>query len=309
MEDSPIVDTIIPVYNGEEFILQAIKSVENQTLLPNQIIIVNDGSTDNTTKLILDYKVHSKVPIKYVNKKNGGLSSARNAGIKASSGEFIAFLDVDDLWERNKLALQMKAFKESSLPNLGVVYTDCVYVDSKNNPNPHLKHVQFSKNLRGYIRPQLFYGNRISGSGSGVLVRRECFNKVGPFDEKLPSYEDWDMWIRISQFYTFDNVNQKLVRIRQHSSNMSSSLRLMILGQLLVLNKIIEENQLDQKIILGVRYLILRQLISELPSLKFYTEVKSYASKRLLKKIYTNIFLFFFSAIYFKIYLKPKYYQ
>jgi len=97
------IDVAIPVYNGENFILQALESVACQTLLPNKIIIIDDGSTDNTNKLISDYAKNSKLNIKIIKKENGGLSSARNTGIKESDAEFIAFLDADDLWLPDKL--------------------------------------------------------------------------------------------------------------------------------------------------------------------------------------------------------------
>jgi glycosyltransferase involved in cell wall biosynthesis len=97
-ENKKTVDVIIPVYNGENFIVGAIETVANQTITPNKIIIVDDGSTDNTYGKILAYLKNSTVQIKLIQKKNGGLSSARNAGIKESTSDYIAFLDVDDLW-------------------------------------------------------------------------------------------------------------------------------------------------------------------------------------------------------------------
>ena len=103
------IDVVIPVYNGQDFIIQAIKSIENQTYQPNKILIVDDGSTDDTAKLILSHQ--SSIPIQCIQKENGGLSSARNKGILSSTSQYIAFLDADDVWYPNKLQEQIKIFE------------------------------------------------------------------------------------------------------------------------------------------------------------------------------------------------------
>lgn len=230
-----IIDVIIPVYNGQDFIASALDSVNAQTLAPNRIIIVNDGSTDDTTNILQHY--HSSIPISVINKKNGGLSSARNRGIEASGAEYIAFLDADDVWKNTKLEKQCSIFKTSHVKRLGVVYCDYYIIDDTGNRLPNYPTFKLDTTVRGDVFTHLLGGNKVSSSGSGVLIKKECFATVGKFDERLPAAEDWDMWLKLAREYGFDYTTSKLVGIRRHSTNMSNSAVKLNIGLMLVLNK------------------------------------------------------------------------
>ncbi len=218
------IDVVIPVYNGQDFIIRALDSIANQTLPPHKIIVVNDGSTDSTSELVSGYATNSKVPIELINKKNGGLSSARNAGINASNSDFIAFLDADDEWYPHKLEKQIEVFENTTYKNLGLVYCDYDVIDSNSKILfKNYKAPLDPKNMRGNVFPKLLERNQIASSGSGVLIKRYVFNKVGLFDENLKFGEDWDMWLRIAKNYEVDFAPGILVHIRKHPSNMTAN--------------------------------------------------------------------------------------
>lgn len=218
------IDVVIPVYNGQDFIIRALDSVTDQTLPPHKIIVVNDGSTDSTSELVSEYTTNSKVPIELINKKNGGLSSARNAGINASSADFTGFLDADDEWYPQKLEQQIEIFENTTYKNLGLVYCDYDVIDSNSKILfKNYKAPLDPKNMRGDVFPKLLERNQIASSGSGVLIKRYVFNKVGLFDENLKFGEDWDMWLRIAKNYEVDFAPGILVHIRKHASNMTAN--------------------------------------------------------------------------------------
>lgn len=242
------IDVIIPVYNGEKYIKEAIESVLNQTLLPDNIFVVNDGSTDRTQEIIDGYKKFS-VPVICINKKNGGLSSARNAGIKASKNKFVAFLDADDIWLPNKLAKQIEVFNITCDNKLGVVYSDFTNINEKGEIIEKYDDFQFDKTWRGEIFEKLIIKNKVAGSGSAVLVKKECFEKVGLFDENLKAAEDWDMWLRIAQKFTFDYIYEPLVKLRRHSDSMQSDRFRMHLAYIDFFNKWIEHDEINSDIL------------------------------------------------------------
>jgi glycosyltransferase involved in cell wall biosynthesis len=222
--DQNKIDVVIPVYNGAKFILQALESVVNQTLSPRRIIIVDDGSTDNTYELVVKYAENSRVEIKIISKNNGGLSSARNAGIKESDGDFIAFLDADDSWVKNKLEEQISLFEKTKFKNLALIYCDYDVINSNGDILfKNYKAPLDDKRMRGSVFKTLLSRNQIASSGSGVLIKREVFETVGLFDENLKFGEDWDMWLRISERYEIDFVDKVLVHIRKHGQNMTSN--------------------------------------------------------------------------------------
>lgn len=287
----PSVDVIIPVYNGEAFIGEAIASVLRQSFLPQRIILVNDGSTDQTEKVVLGFRGRS-VPIKYIGKENGGLSSSRNVGIHFSTAEFLAFLDADDVWEKNKLQKQLQIFAQSKLPNLGVVYSDYSNIDESGRTLPAFPSFRLDKKVKGDIFPLLLSGNKVAGSGSAVLVRRECFAKVGLFDKHLPTCEDWDMWLRVAKDYSFDYVEAKLVRLRRHAANLQKDKRAMFLGEVRVISKLLGgDDTVTPTALKAFRYRLLRQVVAEFPRLdaaRFLDASLSPEGKRVLfgDKIY-----------------------
>jgi glycosyltransferase involved in cell wall biosynthesis len=212
-EHKPIISVIIPTYNRGEYICETIESVFEQTYKDFEIIIVDDGSTDDTRQLIEPYLSR----IKYIYQENAGVSAARNTGIIASESEYVAFLDSDDLWLTNKLKLQME-FLDSN-PQLGMVYADaCMFSNDQIIYSSFLKLKKFTS--YGYI-----FGNLIKEDfiiTSTVLVRREVFKDVGTFDESLSVAEDYDMWLRIARKYQIGLINECLVKYRKHNTNISS---------------------------------------------------------------------------------------
>lgn len=223
------IDVIIPVYNQGRFILDAIKSVESQTLKPNNIFVINDGSTDNTETVVLEYKDQCSIPLSYIRKDNSGPNSARNIGLKNSRADFVAFLDADDVWLEYKLKEQMNIFEQSNFRELGLVYGKYDTIDEKNNPSKDMV-LEIDQRFKGNAYSALLEENKILGSASCVLIKREVFDNVGLFDENLRFAEDWEMWLRISEKYTVDFSEKLLVHIRRHPLNTSSSRIRQIIG-------------------------------------------------------------------------------
>jgi len=214
---NPEVDVVIPVFNGQDYILQALRSVEGQTLRPRSIIVVNDGSTDGTEGIILAFREKCTCNIEYVKRPNCGVNAARNAGIERAKGQYVAFLDADDEWLPNKLEEQAKVLQRSEFKNVGVVY--CRYSVMDEAGNSKASYCVFDPKMRGRIFHDLLKRNMIAGSGSAVLARRDCFERVGNFDENLRGAEDWDMWLRLAETFEFDYADEVLVKIRQHRSS------------------------------------------------------------------------------------------
>ncbi|MGQ9611024.1 MAG: glycosyltransferase family 2 protein [bacterium] len=224
-----MISVIIPTYNYGEFVSYAIKSVLCQTYQDFELIIVDDGSTDNTKEIVQEF-VNSDKRIRYLYQKNRGLSSARNTGIKASRGMFIAFLDADDIWFPEKLEYQMEIMK--NIHSIGLV--GCGYINfNYNDGNTQIIIPDQELDLAR----ELTVKNAIYGSASGVLVKKECFERVGLFDEKLKAAEDWDMWLRIIKHYDIRFVDKPMVKIRIHNRNMSKNVERMRNAQIQVLRK------------------------------------------------------------------------
>jgi len=226
------VSVVIPTYNRADLIDKAIKSVLKQTYQHYEIIVIDDGSTDNTEKVVKDLH-HSQ--IHYIkHNDNRGVSAARNTGIKKSRGEYIAFLDSDDEWMPEKLDKQMKIFERAPL-EVGAVYTGNYYIDRKSKK---IKKVYIPRK-KGYI-----YEDILKGEGrlyvSTLIVRRECFAKAGLFDEDFPAREDLDMWIRISKYYQFAYVKDLLVICRTHLIQMTKNSEILIEGAKKIQTKYVE---------------------------------------------------------------------
>lgn len=238
------VDVVIPAYNAGKYITQTLQSVAAQDANIASIIVVNDGSTDDTPERVLEFaKLNSHLNIVLINQSNAGLSAARNAGINQSQADYIALLDADDLWQPNKISSQIELLKRRPQPLLGVVYCGYQLIDEigqviSTNPKDIV-----SPALRGNVYQSLLKGNFISGSGSSALIKRTVFNTVGLFDEQLKACEDWDMWLRIAKQYQFDFVDAKLVLIRVHPHNMQKDTMRMLSAELMVLNKFTEQGQ------------------------------------------------------------------
>ena len=183
------VSIIIPLYNRKEMLCRALRSVLNQTVLPYEILICDDGSTDNPQSIMSDFS-ESAVPIIWLeNKECHGVSHARNQGIAAAKGDFIAFLDSDDEWLPKKLELQLAFFKEN--PEYNIIHADEIWIRNGVRVNPCKRFIKTGGNI---------FNRSLDFSliaPSAVMARREIFDKCGVFDETLQVCEDYDLWLRI----------------------------------------------------------------------------------------------------------------
>jgi hypothetical protein len=223
----PLISIVIPAYNAEAFIAEAIDSVLAQDYLSYEIIVVDDGSTDNTPGILETYQNHLRV----IRQPNAGLGPARNAGITAARGELIAFLDADDRWLPEKLSKQYECLTHH--PKAGLVHSDLLEWRPQESTQTHreLGRGEF----QGSCLQRLIHNNRVLPST--VLVKKECLDRVGNFDPKPSGVEDWDLWLRIARQYDFAFVAEPLVLYRMHDANMSANSLRMRTGEFYVLQK------------------------------------------------------------------------
>jgi len=204
-----MISIIVTTYNRRRFLKEATISVLKQDYQNKEVIVIDDGSTDESFREI------EGLPVKYVRKENGGISSARNKGIEISQGEYIAFLDVDDLWMKSKLSTQMKLMEEKGY---SISYTDEIWIRNGKRMNQKLKHKKYSGDIFERCLPLCII------SPSSVVIKRELFDKVGLFDESLPVCEDYDLWLRISARYPVLFIERPLIIKRGgHDDQLSKS--------------------------------------------------------------------------------------
>lgn len=211
----PRVSVIIPTCQRPIPLRRAIDSVLAQTFQDFELIIVDDASDDSTghvVKSVPDTRIH------YIrHNTNKGGSAARNTGVKNARGEYLAFLDDDDEWLPEKLAAQCEVLDHSPA-EVGVVYTGYFRIDRVSGKIVS----QRIPKKKGDLYDALHLENCL-GSTSSVLVRKECFEKVGFFDESLPSFQDYDMWVRISKYFQITYVNRFLLKYYIHEIKISSN--------------------------------------------------------------------------------------
>jgi glycosyltransferase involved in cell wall biosynthesis len=225
-QQNPMVSVIIPSYNHAHFVGDAIRSVLNQEYDRFEIILVDDGSTDNTGEVVAQFGFR----VRYTYQPNQGLSAARNKGLRLARGELIGFLDADDLYEPDYLGTLVSLLKTN--PHADGVHCACRFVDMYNQPLP-----QFAGRC---VPPDKLYPNLLQGNfmtPNCMLIYRRCYQKVGGFDTSLSSCEDWDMWLRISRVFNIISTNRVLVRYRVYPSSMSTVVERMLLNRLAVLKK------------------------------------------------------------------------
>lgn len=236
-ESRPQISVVIPAYNSEAFIRQAIQSVLAQSYTNHEIIVVDDGSSDDTQSVLGEFGAR----IKCLCQPNRGCSAARNAGILAARGEFICFLDADDEWVPEKLELQA-AFMERH-PEVGLLFADEDEIEAKSG----------AVLCRSLVGRSPFYPDILKGQAKGdafskliienfiptstVMIRRECFFRSGIFDETLRVSEDRDLWSRIAATFAVAFLPQTLGRKRVHPRNISSDSELTLRSRLRVWEK------------------------------------------------------------------------
>ncbi len=226
-----MVSAIITTYNRRAFVREAIESVLSQDYKVEEIIVVDDGSEDGTEEEVKDY------PVKYIWKENGGISSARNLGIEVSRGEYLAFLDVDDLWLKKKISTQIKLMEEL---NYEISYTDEIWIKDGKRINQKKKHRKYSGFIYDKCLPLCII------SPSSVIIKRRVFEEVGLFDESLPVCEDYDMWLRITARFPVLFVEKPLIVKRGgHDDQLSKKYVAMDRFRIKALMKMVESGWLD----------------------------------------------------------------
>jgi len=206
---SPAVTVIIPTYNRAHVLGQTLESVRKQSFRDYEIILVDDGSQDETGRLVAGHPT----PIRYVYQPNQGVSEARNHALRLAQGAFLAFLDSDDLWEPTFLERTVGRLRAH--PDEAMVYTDFVSVDAVGQPlRGHRK-----KPSGGQVTRPLFVSVFIHTSA--VVARREVIIEAGGFNPKLSHNEDYDLWLRLSLHHRFGLINEPLCRRRCHADSLS----------------------------------------------------------------------------------------
>ena len=217
------VSVIIPTYNQSTLLSEAIKSVLSQTFTDYELIIIDDESTDNTKEIVADYQKDTD-KIRYVFQKNGGPSAARNTGIKKSNGEYIAFLDHDDLWLPDKLMKQVK-FLDNNM-NYAMVFAD-VYEFNGNIITEEKKLREIDRrHMSGYILKYLIL--RCFIPSPSVMIRKSIVKEIGYFDTRFLFSQDWDYYIRVARKHEIGFLDEVLVGYRRHSGNITNNLELHI---------------------------------------------------------------------------------
>ena len=211
------ISVVIPTYNYADFISEAVESVLAQTFPVFEIIVVDDGSNDNTEEIIKQFGDK----VKYIKQRNGGVCAARNNGVENAGGDFIAFLDADDVWFPEKIEKQMAKFAEDT--KIGLVHCRMREFDTESGETMRL-HLEGEE---GWVADGLLLLDKtiIIGCGGSIIVRRKAFETVGGFDTNLKVGEDWDFCYRIARKFKVGFVREILVDYRYHGKNSHLNVR------------------------------------------------------------------------------------
>jgi len=229
------VSIVIPAYNAEKYIQQTVDSVLTQTYPNFEIIVVNDGSTDSTAQILAEYgnKIH------YIYQQNKGLSGARNTGFLATRGEYLLFLDSDDLILPDKLDLQVSFLTAN--PQFALVYSAWQYI----NKDASCILGEIRPHKQGHLLKELLNHTFYISTIGTVLIRRECLEKVGLFDTSLKRNEDFDLWLRLSRAgYAFGYIDLPLLQYRIHQDSLSTKVATALQFNFKVLDKFFSDPNL-----------------------------------------------------------------
>ncbi len=229
----PTVDVIIPAFNAAHYLPFALESVASQTFDDWQIVLVDDGSTDNTPEVIAPFLDRFGSKLKYIRQENRGLPAARNAALRSSTSEFLALLDADDVWLPNRLAASLKAL--AAHPAAGLAYGLIRVIDPEGRVvgdswtgNP--------KHAEGHIAPHI-YMRKVELPCPTITFRRRCIDDVGFFDETMRATEDRDLWLRIALRYEVAFVPEVIASYRVSPNSMSANSQRMLEAQLHFIRK------------------------------------------------------------------------
>jgi glycosyltransferase involved in cell wall biosynthesis len=187
------VSVVIPTYNSAAYLPAAVDSALNQTVPPSEVVVVDDGSTDETAEVLKPYRAR----VRYILQENKGPAAARNRGIEAANGDLVAFLDADDLWFPRKLEVQLEELTRN--PALGLVHSDFLLLDTETGTESPSRHN--AGDFVGECYLKFFARNGVQITTA--VARKECLTKVGGFDERIrrPSAEDYDLAFRFARHF------------------------------------------------------------------------------------------------------------
>ncbi|EKE04171.1 MAG: glycosyl transferase family protein [uncultured bacterium] len=233
----PKVSVIITTYNRADYLSYAIDSVLNQTFQDFELIIIDDGSTDETYDLVNRYQNER---IRYHYQENRGQNPARNIGMELANGEYIAHLDSDDIWVSTKLEKQVNILRNNQ--NIGLVYCGTQLIDGLNNiigTQPIIIH-------NGNVLDKLLMTNFLY-NGSCAIFRKDCLEKVGFFDESFKRMTDWEFYLKFAIYYKFFGINEYLLQYRIHNETMSKDFNSYKTYGIKILEKIFNHKDIDPK--------------------------------------------------------------
>ncbi len=230
MQDNEQVSVIMPCYNGAETLRLSIESVMNQSYQNFKLYIIDDGSKDETPKILEQMQRMYPSKIWFQSQENQGQTKSKNNAIAQIKGQYIALIDSDDLWQRDKLLKQVEIFNKN--PTVGLCYTNGYYIDEKGHVTGH---IGIDPTLQGACLDKIMMGNAIVASS--VMFRSEVFSKTALFDERFSACENWDLWTRISQHYNLYALDEALVCYRRHQNNMSLNFEKLRENRIKVINK------------------------------------------------------------------------
>ena len=231
----PAVSVIIQTYNRSEMLTEALESVFSQTFKDFEVFVIDDGSTDNTFKVVNKIR---DVRLFYIFIKNSGVSAARNVGIKLTRGQYIALLDSDDIWLPEKLEKHVNFMKKN--PDCMISQTEEIWIRNGKRVNPKKKHAKgqgdiFEKSLQLCVI-----------SPSAVMLKKELFEETGLFDESFPVCEDYDLWLRVTKNHNVLLLDEKLtIKRGGHEDQLSNSGWGFDIYRIKAIEKIINMNDLS----------------------------------------------------------------
>ena len=270
-DSHPLVSAVIPVYNGEKYVAEAIQSVLGQTYPNLECLVIDDGSRDATPEIAKGFGNQ----VRYIRRENGGVASARNAGAEAAHGEYLAFLDADDVWLPEKTELQMREFAADR--DLGLVYTALRVVDENLRPFGIIEAAPASRALRNSLLMEL----PIMSTSNSALLRLRVFHEVGGYDCRLSTSADTDFACRIACRFPVRGIDMPLVLYRQHRGQMHMNADALWHDKKVLYPKLFESDCLPKEV-LKLRRRAYANLYSTLA-------IQYLAEGRVLRSIYCGI--------------------
>jgi len=284
----------MPACNAAKTISESISSIQAQDYSNWELIVINDGSVDRTPEIVENF-LNADKRIKVIHQDNQGIARAENNGLKAVKGEYIAFLDSDDLWEKDKLAKQVNCFEKNNNEKLGLVYGNIKIFCQDASKAKFFKYVEPVGVKDNFLRLLVYdYIPKLT-----VMLKTKVLAEVGVFDENLFGTEDWDLWIRIAKKFDIFYIDEPLGSYRSHKSAMTKNRKRHSTEEFKVIRKhVLEAGGIPKEIIqksLWVHYK--KTMYSNLAAVNFADVLISYVN--MLKTDFWNIhnFIFPFSGV------------